>query len=128
MPQQPSKEDVAAAIVHAALRSAGVPLAPAQSLPLAVPTALSLDEIVPHYDKSGLARFTYGLKHAAKGLELSDTVSPGELQISEIVASIAARLPARLYRCQYVDDIHFYKDKGTGLCRIDKTELIEVIF
>jgi len=121
-----TRTEVAAAILYAALKMARVQMAATRSVELDLPPAISLDEIVPRHD-IGLARFKYGLTHAAKGLELGNVVPAGRVTVEVLVTSIAARLPPRLFQCQDADDPHLYKEKGTGKCRIDGTELVEVI-
>jgi hypothetical protein len=122
-----SKHQVASAIVHAALKTAGVRLAGIRSAGPVVPESVTFDQIFPLEDDDGRARFESELAHAAQRLELNAAVLPvGPATLGTLVASIAALLPARLFRCQDSEEVHVYKEKGTGKCRIDGTELVEV--
>jgi hypothetical protein len=128
MPKPLTRDQVASLIVRSALRTAHAPLRLTDHNQLATFAHIKLNDIVPRYKLTGQARFKYGLAHAAKGLDLTDILPPGTITLGEVANIIALQLPVRLFRC--LDDIetHIYRTRGTGKCRIDKTDLVELTF
>lgn len=120
-----SRRELASALVHAALENANRRPA-GRSFGPPVPESITLDQIFVPHDAEGLARFTAALAHAVRPLEVDEVRPTATMTVATVVAELAARLPPRVFRCQD-PDAHLYKERGTGRCRIDGTELVEIL-
>jgi hypothetical protein len=119
-----TRNKIAMLIVSHGLRTAGVAL---ESSNEELPLDARLIDIVPRYPGTGRHRFIYGVGVAGHGLNLALSVGSEEsVTVGNIVKEFAIRLPVRLYRCQDTTEIHFYDQKGSGICQIDGTTLVKV--
>ena len=121
-----SRRELASALVHAALESANRRPAGTRSIGPLVSESITLDWAFAPDDAEGLARFTTALAHAVQPLEIDAVRPTATMTVAMVVAEMAARLPARVFRCQD-PDVHLYKERGTGRCRIDGTDLVEIL-